>query len=106
MGEFNKLKISVLKRHQKWFLSFNYIISLKGFTDAIDGTSEVLIATGYDVDADCGQMNIYRARTDQIPQYMATLADNQTDRYIWRLSWTYRKKIDIKVVIDNDIGNF
>ena len=58
----------------------NIFFFLQGFTDAIAGTPKVLVATGYDVDTDCGQLNIYRTRTDQIPQYLATLADNQTDR--------------------------
>jgi len=72
--------MKMLDWKQNRVLKFANHTTDQGFTDAIDGTSEVLIATGYDVDADCGQMNIYRARTDQIPQYMATLADNQTDR--------------------------
>jgi len=65
----------------------------QGFTDAIAGTPKVLVATGYDVDTDCGQLNIYRTRTDQIPQYLATLADNQTDR------------ITVMTVAESEAGN-
>eukprot|EP00088_Acartia_fossae_P005743 TRINITY_DN12591_c0_g1_i5.p1 TRINITY_DN12591_c0_g1~~TRINITY_DN12591_c0_g1_i5.p1 ORF type:complete len:265 (+),score=35.89 TRINITY_DN12591_c0_g1_i5:65-796(+) len=52
----------------------------QGFTDAIIGTKDVMIATGYDVDSGCGQLNIYKHRVDQIPQYLATLPDSDTDR--------------------------
>ena len=35
---------------------------------------------GFDVDTGCGQINMYLTRPQQLPIYLATLADNETER--------------------------
>jgi len=52
----------------------------QGFTDAISGSNQVMIASGFDVDTGCGQINMYMPRQHQLPIYLTTLADNTTER--------------------------
>jgi len=59
---------------------FSNHMSDQGFTDHLTAIDNILVATSFDIDSGFGQLNLYRQRDGQIPQYLATLADDQTNR--------------------------